>query len=102
MRGTSVTGFHFFQGCAPGALVTIFTGFTSGECELLRIRYASLQRSDPVTAYPVPLLCATNNCNFVGTAGAVRGTNCYASGAASGRRGAAAVLLAAALVAAAL
>ena len=88
VRGTSVTGFHFFQGCAPGALVTIFTGFTAGECELLRIRYASLQRSDPVTAYPVPLLCTTNNCNFVGSA-SLGGTTCYASAAVSGRRGAA-------------
>ena len=80
--------------------MTIFTGFTAGECELLRIRYASLQRSDPVTAYPVPLLCTTNNCNFVGTA-SVGGTTCYASGVARwGAAAAAAATLAAALVAA--
>ena len=65
VRGTSVTGFHFFTGCAPGALVTIYTGFTGAECQLLRIRYASLQRSDPGGTYPVPLLCSTSDCNFV-------------------------------------
>ena len=43
--------------------MTIFTGFTSGECELLRIRYASLARADPGTPYPTPQLCNTNDCN---------------------------------------
>jgi hypothetical protein len=63
VRGTSVTGFHFFQGCAPNSVVTIWTGFTTGECELLRIRYASLARADPDSPYAVPYLCSTNDCN---------------------------------------
>lgn len=105
MRGTSVTGFHFFIGCAPGALVTIYTGFTGAECELLRIRYASLERSDPDTAYPVPLLCNSNDCNF--NPGESVGGTCSAGGSGGGksgamRRGGAATAAAAAALAVAL
>jgi len=106
VRGTSVTGFHFFIGCAPGALVTIYAGFTGAECELLRIRYASLERSDPDTAYPVPLLCNTNDCNF--SPGEAVGT-CTAGGGGSSsgalpaaRRGGAATVAAATALAVAL
>jgi hypothetical protein len=109
VRGTSVTGYHWFIGCAPGALVTIYTGFTGAECELLRIRYASLQRSDPETAYPVPLLCSSNDCNFNSGESVGGSVKCYMSGAARvGGRGsavgaaAAATALAAALIGALL
>ena len=95
VRGTSVTGFHFFTGCAPGALVTIYTGFTGAECELLRIRYASLQRSDPGGTYPLPLLCSTNDCSFA--PGQSVGYGACTSAAARVRVGAAATALAAAL-----
>lgn len=76
----------------------MYTGFTGAECELLRIRYASLQRSDPDGTYPVPLLCATNNCNFepgagVGTAAA----GCSSDAVRPAAAAAAATALAAAL-----
>ena len=77
--------------------MTIYTGFTGGECELLRIRYASLQRADPGTAYPVPLLCTSNDCNFA-AAQAVGGTTCYSSGAARTLGGGGAAVAAAAAV----
>ena len=101
MRGTSVTGFHFFQGCAPGATVTVWTGFTGAECELLRIRYASLARADPLTPYAVPYLCNTNNCNgAVGTSlggtGAAGGASSSGARAWGSRAGRAALLLSAA------
>jgi hypothetical protein len=102
VRGTSVTGFHFFQGCAPGAVVTMWTGFTATECELLRIRYASLLRADPTTPYAVPYLCSSNDCNgAVGTSldASVTG-GCSSSGVGGG--GAAAAAAAASLAAAAL
>ena len=63
VRGSVASGYHFFTGCAPNAVVTIYTGFTQAECELLRIRYADLLASDSTTPYPAPLLCASNNCN---------------------------------------
>ncbi len=107
MRGTSVTGFHYFQGCAPGATVTIWTGFTAAECELLRIRYASLARADPASPYAVPYLCNSNDCNgAVGTsiagASARLGGGGAGNGAASGAgRAGVALLLATALALAA-
>jgi hypothetical protein len=60
----------------------MWTGFTAQECELLRIRYASLLRADPTTPYAVPYLCTTNDCN--GAVGTSLGGGSGGSGAVGG------------------
>lgn len=106
VRGDASSGYHYFQGCADGALVTTFSGLTEGECEQLRILYVALAATDPTGTYSPPQLCTTDNCNVVlgGGAGSVAGTSCPASAGERAGTGAArlALALAAAVVAAAV
>ncbi len=99
VRGTVAQGYRFFTGCAPNAMVTIFTGFTQAECELLRIRYVDLLTTDGTSPYPAPLLCTSSECN---SPAAVATGACSSATAPRGARAAwGAVALAAGVLAAA-